>query len=69
MRFANRAEPMGDDNRCATGHHSPEIFLNRALRFAVQRAGCLVEDQHWRVVVNRARNGNSLVLTAREHQA
>src|SRR6266481_9777185 len=50
-------EPMGDHQSCAAFHERFERLLDVALRFAVQGRGRLVQDQHRRVLEERARDG------------
>src|SRR5205814_7960881 len=33
IRFPDRAQTVRDDDRCSPGHQTPEIFLDRSLRF------------------------------------
>ena len=40
--------------------------LHKAFGLVVQRAGCLVQNQHGRIFEEQPRNGNALLLTAAE---
>jgi len=51
---------MGDHEGCAAFHERFERLLDVALRFAVQGRGRLVQDQHRRVLEERARDGKPL---------
>src|SRR6267143_7176466 len=62
-------EPMCDHERCAALHERLERLLDVALGFAVQSGGGLVENQHRRVLEERARDGEPLPLPAREAHA
>ena len=62
----DRREPMGDDQGGAALHQKRQLLLNPPLRFIVERRGRLVENQHRRVLEQRARNGYSLPLAARK---
>src|SRR5205807_7730403 len=64
VRFTNGAEPVRDDNRCPPGHQSSKIFLDRTFRFGIERAGRFIENQYWRIVIDRARDRDALFLSA-----
>src|SRR4051812_48620943 len=44
VSFANRAQAMRDYNCGATGHQTPEIFLDGAFRFGIERACGFVKN-------------------------
>ena len=50
--------------RGATRHQTAEVILDGALRFGVERAGRFIENQDRRIVVDRARDGDALFLSA-----
>src|SRR4029077_12821906 len=64
MRFSNGAQTMRNYNRSAAGQQSSEVVLDRAFRLCIQRACCLVKDQHRRIVVDRSCDSYALLLTA-----
>ena len=59
-------QAVRDDQRGAALHQPVQRLLHRALGFAVQRRGGLVEDQDRRVLVDRARDRQALALAARQ---
>ena len=61
----NRAKPMRNHNARPPDHHSLERVLHHALRLAVQSARCFIQEQHGRVLQNRASYGNPLLLPTR----
>ena len=61
--FANRAQTMRDHDCRPSRHQTAEIILDGALRFGVERAGCFIENQNRRVVVDGARDGDALFLS------
>src|SRR5215213_4756629 len=69
VRLANRAQTMRDDDRRSSRHQPTEVVLNRALRFGVERARRLVENQHRRIVVDGTGDRNALLLAAGEREA
>ena len=62
VRVLDRGQAMRDHQRGAVLHQSLHGFLDQALRFGIQRAGGLVEDQDRRVLEDRARDGDALAL-------
>src|SRR5437870_11742410 len=62
-------EPVRDHERCAALHERLERLLDVALGFAVESGGGLVENQHRRVLEERARDGEPLPLPARKAHA
>ena len=60
---------MCDHERCAALHERLERLLDVALGFAVERGGGLVENQHRRVLEERARDSEPLPLPARKAHA
>jgi hypothetical protein len=52
------------DQGGATQHEFLQGVLHQALRFVVQRRGCLVQNQNGRVFVQRAGNRQALTLSA-----
>src|SRR5437773_400567 len=60
---------MSNHQRGAARHESPHIALDGTLRFGVQSAGRLVEDQNGWIAVNGARNGDALFLAAGKSEA
>src|SRR5215471_504127 len=57
---------MRDHNRRASSKQSGKVILDRAFGFGIQRARCLVKDQHRWIVIDRSRDGDALFLTAGE---
>src|SRR6266404_5114132 len=55
---------MGDRDHSAAGRKLLERFLNLFLRFGIERRGRLVEKQDRRVLQQRARDGEPLLLSA-----
>lgn len=47
--IAHRREPVGDHERRAAAHEAVHAVLHDALRARIDRARCLVEDQHGRI--------------------
>ena len=62
-------QPVGDDQRRAPLRDALERGLDFALGEAVERRGRLVEHQDRRRFQNRARDGDALLLAARQFQA
>src|SRR5467141_1950007 len=60
---------MGDDNCGTAGRQCGECALHSVLRFGIERACCLVEQQDRRVAQNGAGDRKSLTLPAREAYA
>ena len=69
VRLADCAQAMRDHDRGATGAEPPEIILNRALGLGVECAGRFVKNEDGRIVVNRARNRDALLLSAGKGEA
>src|SRR5581483_6791021 len=59
-------EPVRDDNGGAAAHQRIERRLHLALRFGVEGRGRLVEDQHRRVLEQRACDRQALALPTGE---
>ena len=59
-------EPVRDHQRGAALHQIVERLLHRRLRLGVELRGRFVEDQDRRVLEQRARDGETLALPARE---
>ena len=57
-------EAMRDHDGSAPLHEVLQRSLDELLTFGVQRAGSFVQDQDGRICQNRARNRNSLPLSA-----
>ena len=57
---------VGNHQRGAPAHQALQGFLHQALRFGVQCRSGLVQNQHWRVLVERACNRQPLALAARQ---
>ena len=66
---ADRAEPVGDDERRATLEQRADAVLDRPFGLVVQRRGRLIEDQYRRLAVDSAGDGDPLDLAARQAQA
>ncbi len=66
VRVAHRRQPVRDHQRRAPLRQFRERGLDGALRFRVERAGRLVEDQDGRVLEEGAGDGHALLLPARE---
>src|SRR6185369_13292020 len=66
---SNGGEAMRDDERGAAFHEVGEAFLDGGLRFGIQAAGSLVEDQDARVGKNGTGDGDALALSAGELDA
>src|SRR5215470_11040444 len=62
-------EPMGDRDHGLAGHERAEALLDRGLDLAVERGGCLVQHQDWRIFQDDARNRDALALAAGELDA
>ena len=60
----NRREPVRDDDGGAPFGNAVERRLNFAFGSAVERAGRLVEDQHWRIFQQCPGNGHALLFAA-----
>ena len=50
----------------STSSQTAEVILNRALGLGVERAGCFVKNEDRWVVVDRARDRDALLLSARK---
>src|SRR5438132_12581446 len=69
MRFSHRRKTMCNE-KCGAVRHEPfQGIEEELLGLRIERAGGLIQHQHWRVLQNRARNGESLTLAARESHA
>ena len=62
-------EPVGDDQRGAPFHRRIQPLLHEDLRFGIERAGSLVQQQQACMLENRACNGDALALPARQPRA
>ncbi len=62
-------EPMGNDNAGAAFRQCLERSLNRRFAFGIQRRGCLIQKQNWRVLENGARDCDALALAAGQGDA
>ena len=58
--------PMRDDERRAAAHETRERGLDAPLGFGVERGRGFVEDQHGRILQQRASDRDALALAARE---
>src|SRR5215210_1013707 len=67
--LADRRQPVGDDDRRATGEQAAQPLLDPALRVEVDIRRRLVEDEDPRVGDERAREGDELALARRELHA
>lgn len=67
--FQHRCQAMGDDERRAAVHQTVKRLLHQRLAFGVERGGCLVKQQHGRVLQDGAGNGDALALAAGERDA
>ena len=63
---SHRGQAMGDDEAGAVVHQALQRLLHQRLRFAIERAGGLVQDQDSRVLQQRPRDGDALPLPAGE---
>src|SRR4051812_3352269 len=66
IRIPNSRETVGDRNRRASFRETIECFLHESLRLGVERARGLVENEDRRVAEDRPRDGDALLLAARE---
>jgi hypothetical protein len=64
VRKVERGDPMGDDQRRASGEHLAQAGEDRGLGAGVDRAGGVVEKQHPGVHEHRAGEGDALALAA-----
>src|SRR5258708_22016805 len=62
-------QAVRDHQRRAAAHERFQRRLHMALRFAVEGGGRLVEDEHRRILEERARDGEPLPLSARKAHA
>jgi hypothetical protein len=62
-------ETVRDDQRGVAAGDAVQLGLDRFLRFRVERRGRLVEDQDARVLQDRARDRDALLLAAGELEA
>ena len=69
VRAAQRAQPVGHDERGAAGDRAVERLENLVLRLAVDGRGRVVEQQDRRLEQHRARDGETLALAARQRVA
>ena len=65
-RLAHRREAVRDDDRGASGERGLERLLDRDLRLRVEMGGRLVEDDDLGRLQQQARDGDALLLAARE---
>ena len=66
VRVDDRRQPVRDHERRAAAHQLAERALHGDLALRVERRGRLVEEQDRRVAQDRARDGDALLLTARQ---
>src|SRR5882672_6471637 len=62
IRGPDRAEAMGNDDRRAMGHQLAQASHHLCFRPDVECGGRLIQDEDWRVLKKRTRNGNQLLL-------
>ena len=62
-------QPMRDHERGAVAHELLERVLHQPLALRIERAGGLVEQQDRRILEDGARDGDALLLAAREPRA
>src|SRR6266567_5380990 len=60
---------MGDGYHGASGGQLSQRLLNLLFRFGIERGRGFVEQKNWRVFQNGARDGEALLLAAREKTA
>ena len=65
----HRRQPVRDHQRGAADRDAVEFGLDRFLAFGIQRRGRLVEDQDRRILQQRARDRDALLLAAGQFQA
>ena len=63
---AHGGEPVGDHQHGPLLHQAVDRLLHQPLRFGVERAGGLVQDQDRRVAQQRPGDGDPLALAARQ---
>ena len=57
---------MGDDNERGCTEIAPNVLENKRLRTWIKAAGCLVKDQHPRLLQQGSCNGKPLTLATGE---
>ena len=60
------AEPVRNRNGGPTTHGAFKGLLHVSLGYRVERRGCLIKQEDWRVFQKYARNGKTLTLSAGE---
>src|SRR5207248_11338681 len=60
--FRSSGKPVGDDDRGASFHHARERGAHPKLSFGVYAGGSFVEHQDFRIVGQRPRKRNKLLL-------
>ena len=66
VRVQNRAHPLGDDQRRSALHQHVQRLADLRLRLGIDGGGEVVENQDPRVEQECPRDGNTLLLAARE---
>src|SRR5262249_18426657 len=66
MGVLHRGEPVRDHEHRAVRHQAVDRLLDQALRFGIERAGRLVEDEDGRIAQQRPRDRDALALPAAE---
>src|SRR5437660_8203873 len=69
IRMLDRREPVRDDEDGAVRHQPVDGLLHQPLRFGIQRARRLVENQNRRIAQQRPRDRDALALAAAEPRA
>ena len=64
IEVLDRAQTVGDDKRRAPEHKFFERLLDIMLASAVERTGCLVEDDNGRIFEHGAGDRDTLALSA-----
>src|SRR5262245_7340405 len=65
----HRREAVRDNNRRASDHQIPKSVLYEGFALGVERAGSFIEDQHRRVLEDRAGDRDSLALSSGKFHA
>src|SRR6202035_4769600 len=66
VAVGERREAVGHDHHRAAPRDPQQVGVDQSLAFRVKRACCLVENQDARIGDQRARDGEALLLPARE---
>ncbi len=69
MRFLNRLQAMGNDDRDANRSEYTLRVLNQLLGFGVDAGGSLIEQEDLRISRQHPRNGTQLALTGAKTRA